>query len=239
MQNSACYELISALPRESCPQQMFDRLAQAGRSLGFEYCALGVRLPYPLSNARIEIFNNYPEGWRQRYASQGYLARDPSVVHGRRCSTPRVWDEPLFASDPDIWDEARASGLRHGWFKSTLETGGSGSMLTLARSAEPLAESELRAHGEKLAWLTHAAHLAFTKVLMPAELREPQCQLTVREIEVLRWTADGKSSSEIADILTISDNTVNFHIKNAIKKLRTNNKTAATVRAAVLGLLAS
>lgn len=239
MQNSMCYDLISALPRESCPQRMFERLVLASRSLGFEYCALGVRLPYPLSSARIEIFNNYPDAWRSRYASQGYLARDPSVAHGRQCSAARIWDDQLFAAEPAIWDEARASGLQHGWFKSSVETSGAGSMLTLARSAEPLTDTELRANGEKMAWLTHAAHLAFTKALMPQELREPQCQLTSREIEVLRWTADGKSSSEIADILTISDNTVNFHIKNAIKKLRTNNKTAATVRAAVLGLLAS
>ncbi|MBF3912595.1 LuxR family transcriptional regulator, partial [Burkholderia pseudomallei] len=31
--------------------------------------------------------------------------------------------------------------------------------------------------------------------------------------------------------------TVNFHVKNAILKLRTANKTAAVVRAAMLGLL--
>jgi LuxR family quorum-sensing system transcriptional regulator SolR len=30
---------------------------------------------------------------------------------------------------------------------------------------------------------------------------------------------------------------VNFHVKNAVTKLQTTNKTAATVRAAMLGLL--
>ena len=54
---------------------------------------------------------------------------------------------------------------------------------------------------------------------------------------MLRWTGDGKTSSDIADILTISDNTVNFHIKNAIKKMGANNKTAAAVKAALSGLL--
>lgn len=62
-------------------------------------------------------------------------------------------------------------------------------------------------------------------------------ELTNREMEVLRWTALGKTSDEIARILGISINTVNFHLKNAISKLRTVNKTAAVYRATILGLL--
>ncbi len=62
-------------------------------------------------------------------------------------------------------------------------------------------------------------------------------KLTGREIEVLRWSASGKTSSEISEILVISVNTVNFHVKNAILKLKTANKTAAVARATMLGLL--
>jgi LuxR family transcriptional regulator len=62
-------------------------------------------------------------------------------------------------------------------------------------------------------------------------------RLTAREIEVLRWTAHGKTVDEISVLLAISVNTVNFHIKNAVAKLHAANKTAAAVRAAMLGLL--
>ena len=62
-------------------------------------------------------------------------------------------------------------------------------------------------------------------------------QLTAREIEVLKWTADGKTYADISTLLDVSENTVNFHVKNAVIKLQTTNKTAATVRAAMLGLL--
>ena len=61
--------------------------------------------------------------------------------------------------------------------------------------------------------------------------------VTDREIEVLKWTGDGKTSRDISEILIISVDTVNFHVKNAILKLKTANKTAAVVRAAMLGLL--
>ena len=62
-------------------------------------------------------------------------------------------------------------------------------------------------------------------------------KLTKREVEILRWTADGKSAEEIAQILHLSVNTINYHIKKSIAKLDAPNKTAAAVKAAVLGLL--
>ena len=54
---------------------------------------------------------------------------------------------------------------------------------------------------------------------------------------MLKWTADGKTSSDIAQILAISVDTVNFHVRNATAKLGAANKTAAVVRAAMLGWL--
>jgi len=62
-------------------------------------------------------------------------------------------------------------------------------------------------------------------------------KLTKREVEILRWTAQGKSSEEIASVLHLSINTINYHIKKSIAKLEAPNKTAAAVKDAVLGLL--
>jgi LuxR family transcriptional regulator len=61
--------------------------------------------------------------------------------------------------------------------------------------------------------------------------------LTDREIEVLRWTAEGKVSVDISDILGITERTVNFHICNCMKKLGATSKTSAAVQAALWGLL--
>jgi LuxR family transcriptional regulator, quorum-sensing system regulator SolR len=71
-------------------------------------------------------------------------------------------------------------------------------------------------------------------LLAPRLCRDDGPRLTEREIQVLQWTADGKTTGQISDILAISENTVNFHVKNAVVKLQTKNKTAAV---AMLGLL--
>ena len=53
---------------------------------------------------------------------------------------------------------------------------------------------------------------------------EKQFQFSPREMEVFRLVLDGRSNTEIADKLYISDNTVKFHIKNLLKKTSCSNR---------------
>ena len=61
--------------------------------------------------------------------------------------------------------------------------------------------------------------------------------LTVRELEVLRLIRDGRKNKQIADQLSISEYTVNFHIKNIVEKLGANDRTHAVMIAVRRGLL--
>ena len=62
-------------------------------------------------------------------------------------------------------------------------------------------------------------------------------QLTARELEVLTCIRDGYKNKQIADRLTISENTVNFHIKNVVEKLGAKDRTHAVTIAIRRGLL--
>jgi DNA-binding NarL/FixJ family response regulator len=64
-----------------------------------------------------------------------------------------------------------------------------------------------------------------------------QEELTGRELEVLCLVRDGYRNKQIADRLEISDNTVNFHIRNLIMKLGANDRTHAVTIAQRRGLL--
>lgn len=61
--------------------------------------------------------------------------------------------------------------------------------------------------------------------------------LTSRELEVLEFVRDGCRNKQIADRLRISENTVNFHIKNLMLKLGANDRTHAVTIAQRRGLL--
>jgi DNA-binding NarL/FixJ family response regulator len=64
-----------------------------------------------------------------------------------------------------------------------------------------------------------------------------QLHLTDREKEVLTWVGRGKTSSEIATILSLSERTVNFHCDHAMKRLDVINRTQAVATALAEGLI--
>lgn len=61
--------------------------------------------------------------------------------------------------------------------------------------------------------------------------------ITPKEIDVLNWLKEGKSSWEIGIILKISERTVNFHINNLKTKLGASNRAHCVAIAFDLGLI--
>ena len=61
--------------------------------------------------------------------------------------------------------------------------------------------------------------------------------LTDRELQVLQLIRDGHRNKQIADRLSISETTVNFHIKNLVGKLGANDRAHAVTIAFRRGLL--
>ncbi|MET4608933.1 DNA-binding CsgD family transcriptional regulator [Bradyrhizobium sp. JR4.1] len=55
----------------------------------------------------------------------------------------------------------------------------------------------------------------------------PDVVLSAREKQCLRWVEEGKSSWEIGVILRVSENTVNIHLKNAMRKLEVTTRSHA------------
>ena len=74
-----------------------------------------------------------------------------------------------------------------------------------------------------------------------AEIRNmdvrPLDMLTDREVDCLNWTAAGKTSAEIAEILGLSEHTVNHYLNRSAKKLDTVNRTQAVAKALRIGLI--
>ncbi|PLX71248.1 MAG: hypothetical protein C0602_02325 [Denitrovibrio sp.] len=62
-------------------------------------------------------------------------------------------------------------------------------------------------------------------------------RLSDRELSVLTWLKLGKTSWEVAKILNITENTVNFHIKNIKRKLNATNRQHAVAIAIAKGAI--
>lgn len=84
---------------------------------------------------------------------------------------------------------------------------------------------------------SHQFYLAYTD--FKNEISEKKCSLlTERECEVLKCIAYGKTKSETAEILSVSESAIKRHCENIFIKLNVKNLPAAVARAIKSGLIA-
>jgi len=74
----------------------------------------------------------------------------------------------------------------------------------------------------------------FQKVVPP---KAEDSQLSPREVEVLRLLADGHVYKTAADALSVSIDTIRFHIRNIYEKLHVHSKSEAVLKAFRTGIL--
>jgi len=86
----------------------------------------------------------------------------------------------------------------------------------------------------------HAIHYAGPRpVAAPARVSRggDSFHLTRRELEILRLVAEGRTNSELARMLWVTEQTVKFHLVNVYRKLGVANRTEATRYAFEHGLI--
>lgn len=113
---------------------------------------------------------------------------------------------------------------------SAVEAGASGYLLKDAPPHELIAAVRAAAAGES------ALAPVITSRLLD-RMRAPQISLSSREIEVLELVAAGRSNTEVAGELFISETTVKSHLAHIFSKLDVTSRTAAVSAARRRGIL--
>ena len=95
-------------------------------------------------------------------------------------------------------------------------------------------------------WIDHRAvkiirnnnlHLINNSKISNSSFKAKHANLTNREYEVLKLVVEGKSNSEIAKILCISEHTAKAHVCNIIQKFLVDDRTQVAVKALREGLV--
>lgn len=220
------------------PQQAHVQRAveHAVTRLGFRhYSFIQEQIP-PLSGNKIYRVDNFPATWTEHYQESDYIHVDPVIAHARLFHGDFIWNDEMFQNVPGLLEDMHRHGIVNGWTTSIHDEPDRISIVSLCGHEHPLRSEHIlpvQQDMRRLAWMMHTLYSKCCRLYVMSELPA----LGSREIEVLRWTADGKSAQDIADILGISKSTVDLHIRNAVRKLGARNKTAAATRAVFLGLL--
>lgn len=178
---------------------------------------------------------DYPEAWQTRYFEQNYVTIDPIVTRAFQARVPYRWEElrELTGVQRRMFCEAREVGLLHG---ITVPIHGPAGEVFVASIASPHHDIDHRRSLSVVNLLVTQAHSVLVGMKHPGAPGAP-VSLTARERECLIWSARGKSSWDIGVILNISENTVNFHLKNVMGKLKASTRVLAIVKAIRMGLI--
>jgi LuxR family transcriptional regulator len=94
-----------------------------------------------------------------------------------------------------------------------------------------------RPRHEELAIIAHDASIVFQRYFEVILSLDSISGLSDREIQIVSWTSEGKTSSEIAIILGLSEHTVNSYIAAILRKLHVVNRAQMVASALRNGLI--
>jgi DNA-binding CsgD family transcriptional regulator len=187
----------------------------------------------------VSIGNTPPE-YADTYRSVEDSKRDPVLKRLKRMNVPFAYDQELYVRDGagDLWEEQAKFGYGTGISVALHLQDHKHFLLGVDRDqALPRDVDEVTHLLASLQLLAVHAQDAALRLLGVQAISPDVPRMTSRELEVLRWTMDGKSAWAVGEILSVSESTVNFHLRNVFRKLGSSSKHQAVLKAMALGLL--
>ncbi len=191
------------------------------------------------SNGKRESYDGIniscPNEWLELYVLKQWHKIDPILKENFVRFRLQYCDDTFKLHPPfgDLLPIAHDFGLKHGYTHGVKDPReNKGTLFTIS------GESVKRDKRTELILELFMPHLHQTlNRILSQEKIKVKPPLTPREIEVLKWVGQGKSTWDISVILRISENTVKFHIKNIMLKLDTSTRTHAVAIAIEQGLI--
>ncbi|MDP9812118.1 DNA-binding CsgD family transcriptional regulator [Rhizobium tibeticum] len=228
--------LVTEISAANTRAEFAQALVGAARAYGFRHITL-MHAPAPESILfkTLLIETSLPSAYFNQF-DRARIMRLPTLSTGMgESALPRSWNLSDNACDSIFPDELskllRAFGIPTGVAVPACTRDGERILFWLAGERPPLGQTELN----ELTMVTLHLLDAYHRTKQSKLMEHPP--LSAREREVVRWTAQGKTSIEIGQILSLSDHTVNAYMTSAIKKLDCVNRTQLVAKAIRMKLI--
>ncbi|MCK1572800.1 LuxR family transcriptional activator of conjugal transfer of Ti plasmids [Bradyrhizobium sp. LM6.10] len=182
-----------------------------------------------------QLISTYPSNWTAHYVQHHYERFDPVIIRALEQPLPFEWGlgvgPPVRSeSERELFEEAARFGIRYGFTIPIHDKSGVVAAVTFAADERHSRfERSIRKHAEVLQLMAMYFHAHARRKLVADDVINGVV-LSPREIECLKWAAQGKSAWETGRILGISRHTVAFHLDNAKTKLGVRSTIQAVVR---------
>jgi len=215
-------------------------------AFGFKYYCV-FHQPKPIENAaELIVAANWPPEWVKRYVEKKYIVMDPTIRFLLRANRSFSWaqaveayrDNPHYRRMKAMMADGKAHGLTSGYIFPVFSRNGLIGATTVG------GPSEVELSPVEIALLETAFRSAYLRYLefmgeKHADSIEPGREITMthREIQALNNLAEGRTSPEIAAILDVSSNTVDWYVTSLQTKLKARNRNHAVALAFRQGLI--
>ncbi len=210
------------------------------RKLGFETVSAVTQIDRGLGSTDFITVDNTPTDYVEPYGDPADCRRDPVLLHCKHQTIPIIWDQETYVERGagDLWEQQASYGYRTGIAMALHLPEGKHFILGVDRDRPlPSDPEELQRIVADLQLFAVHAQDAAIRLMVPPPNQPERPSLTPRELEVLRWTMEGKTAWETGALLGISERTAVLHINNAMHKLGSVNKHQAVLKALRLGLI--
>ena len=179
----------------------------------------------------------YSDEWVELYFRKSFQLQDPILKTAQRETGAFSWGLGYAGEQPskEFLDLSRDFVGNNGIACSVR--GRSRTSSTLISMTLPVHE-KAEDYLDALEYLAPHLHEIFNRQgsLNRHSLMAPD--ISQRELEVLHWAKEGKSTWDISNILSISERTVKFHFGNIFRKLDVLNRSQAIAKAIHFGVIA-
>lgn len=215
-------------------EDLLTRSIKSTTELNFEFFAYEIFKPTPFMRPEHYIYSNYPTQWISKYRKMNHALADPRICHSKVSDEVLCWSNDLFKDTPNLMYDSIESGLCIGLTQPTIKRIGAVELFSLARREVEISSGELKDLTPKIKAIANILQAKLYDINNKAHTCE-SITLSAREKEILRWTADGKTSEEIAIILNLTIDTINFHQKKIQTKIGAGNRVQAVAYAIAKG----
>lgn len=216
-------------------------LRSLSQKIGFTQFRMMFICPSSIQRPEVCIFNGCSLEWARKYEKRHFFGIDPVVRKGMAQSTPILWAHVIEKcraeqdkAGLEVMLQAQEAGLQDGITFPWHGVHGHVGLLSWITSSTHTEHQWL-----KIAPFLHWLAVHFFESFSRGGLykRSSHDVLSLREIEVCQWAAEGKQVSDIAKILDITPRTVTFHLNRVIDKLGASSKGQAISWAIKKGLI--
>lgn len=234
---SRAFEALQAMRRCGRAEDLDEVATGAFAGIGLDWFSLARFFTSDGTPATTVLQGRFEPSWSERYISRNYAGASLIARELLHRSESYSWSEVLETSGGDavqdrIFHEAREHGLRDGLFTPIRWTDRSYAAVVTAGQDPRLTDPLHRMMAEVLS--AYYAHECRRLLVAPATA---SALLSPRQRDCLAWVRHGKSSTDIAELLGISSETVEEHVAMACRKLGVRTRVQAAVEASLLGLI--